>query len=173
MLAVDVDPDQSRASVALAGLRSDGLAHVELYEQRQGTGWLAPWIEERVSRNVVSAVVVDAKSPAAPLVDELKRRKVRNVVMTTADDMATACGSFYQSAMEGTLRHTGQPQVDAALAVASKRSIMGDRWAWNRKTTASDITPLVAVTLALWGVHSSKIRGSGPGSERRRVVVLS
>lgn len=167
VLAVDVDPDQSRASVALAGLRADGLAHVELYEQRQGTGWLGPWIEDRAKVAKLDAVVVDAKSPAAPLVDELKRRKVRNVVVTTADDMATACGGFYQAVMEGTFRHTGQPQVDAALAVASKRTLMGDRWAWNRKTAASDITPLVAATLALWGVQTSKVKRPNTGMARR------
>lgn len=166
VLAVDVDPDQSRAAVALAGLRADGLAHVELYEQRQGTGWLAPWIEERTKRNRIDAVVVDAKSPAAPLVDELARRKVRQVTVTGADEMATACAALFEAVMEGTFRHTGQPQLDAALAVASKRSL-GDRWAWNRKTASSDITPLVAATLALWGVQANKIKRPGAGMPRR------
>lgn len=156
VLAVDVDPDQSRASVALAGVRADGVAHVELYEQRQGVGWVVPWITDRASLGV-AAVVIDGKSPAASLVDELKRRKVRNVVVTGADDMATACAWFYQSVMERTMRHTGQPQMDAALAAASKRSL-GDRWAWNRKTAAADITPLVAATLALWGVQTTKVK---------------
>lgn len=167
VLAVDVDPDQSRASVALAGLRADGIAHVELYQQRDGTGWLAPWIEERAKNNKLDAVVVDAKSPAAPLVDELARRKVRNVTVTDYNDMANACAGIYQAVMERTFRHTGQPQLDTALAVASKRSIAGDRWAWNRKTAASDITPLVAATLALWGVESSKVKRPSTGMPRR------
>lgn len=169
VLAVDVDPGQTRASIALAGLRADGLIHVELYEQRQGTGWLAPWIEERGAVARLAAVVVDGKSPAAPLVDELRRRKVRNVVVTDANDMATACGGFYQAAMERTMRHTGQPQLDAALAVAAKRPL-GERWAWNRKTTAADITPLVAATLAVWGVQTSKVRQTGRHQGRGGVL---
>lgn len=172
VLAVDVDPDQSRASVALAGLRADGLAHVELYEQRTGTGWLAPWIAEKSATHNLAAVVVDGKSPAAPLLDELKRRKVRNLVASGAEDMATACGGFYQAVMERTMRHTDQPQLTAALMVASKRSLLGDRWAWNRKTATSDITPLVAATLALWGVQTSKVRNRGSEQPKRRVVVL-
>lgn len=158
VLAVDVDLDQSRASVALAGVRADGLAHVELYEQRQGVGWVAPWIADRSSLGSVQAVIIDGKSPAASLVDELKRRKVRNVIVTGADDMATACAWFFQSAMERSMRHTGQPQLDAALAGASKRSLLTDRWAWKRKSAAADITPLVAATLALWGVQTTKVR---------------
>lgn len=165
VLAVDVDPDQSRASVALAGMRADGLAHVEIYEQRTGTGWLAPWIAEKASTAKLAAVVVDGKSPAVPLVDELTRRKVRNVVVTGADDMATACAGLFESVMERTVRHTDQPQLTAALAVASKRPL-GDRWAWNRKTATSDITPLVAVTLALWGVQTSRVKAA-PGIPRR------
>lgn len=171
VLAVDVDPDQSRASVALAGLRADGLAHVELYEQRTGTGWLAPWIAEKAATHNLAAVVVDGKSPAAPLLDELKRRKVRNVVASGAEDMATACGGFYQAVMERTMRHTDQPQLTAALMVASKRSL-GDRWAWNRKTATSDITPLVAATLALWGVQTSKVRRQSATSSGRKGGVL-
>lgn len=169
VLAVDVDPDQTRASVALAGVRADGLAHVELYAQHQGTGWLAPWIADKAAAGKVSAVVIDAKSPAVPLVEELKRRKVRNVVVTGWDDMATACAGLLGSVIEGTVRHTDQPQLTAALAVASKRAL-GDRWAWNRRTATSDITPLVAVTLALWGVQGSKVKTE---TVPRKVVILS
>ena len=171
VLAVDVDPDQARASVALAGVRSDGLVHVELYEQRQGTGWLASWITERAQIAKLDAVVIDGKSPAAPLVDELKRRKVRNVTVTDANDMATACGGFFQAVMERTMRHTGQPQVDAALAAATKRTL-GDRWAWNRRSAVADITPLVAATLAVWGVQTSKVRRRDSTSNHGRGGVL-
>ena len=170
VLAVDVDPDQSRAAVSLAGMRADGLAHVELYEQRQGVGWVVPWIVDRWQLGSVSAVVIDGKSPAAALVDELKRRRVRGVTVTDHNDMADACAWFYQAVMERTMRHTGQPQLDAALAGASKRTL-GDRWAWNRKTAAADITPLVAATLALWGVQTSKVRRRDPGKQRRVVVL--
>jgi hypothetical protein len=30
----------------------------------------------------------------------------------------------------------------------------GDAWAWSRKNSSIDISPLVAVTLALWGVET-------------------
>jgi hypothetical protein len=33
---------------------------------------------------------------------------------------------------------------------------LGDRWAWSRKNSSIDISPLVAVTLALWGVARQK-----------------
>ena len=158
VLAVDVDPESSRAAVALAGVRADGLTHVELDEQRQGVGWVVPYIADLCSANRIAAVVVDAKSPAVSLLDELKRRKVK-VTVTGVDEMASACAGLLQAVNEGTVRHIAQPQLTLALVSARKRAI-GDRWAWNRRTVGDDITPLVAATLALWGVGSTKVRGT-------------
>lgn len=170
VLAVDVSPDQARSSVAFAGLRADGLVHVELYEQRSGSAWLAGWIAEKCAANDIAAVVVDEASPAAPLVAELRRRKVRQVVSTGARDMASACADFYSLVEGGELRHTDQPQVNAALAVARKRSL-GDGWAWNRKSADADITPIVAATLAVWGVRSGRVRGGNKERAGGRRVV--
>lgn len=171
VLAIDVDPAQSRGAVSFAGIRPDGLVHVELDEQRKGTGWIAAYVAERCARNNIVAVVIDAKSPAAPLAEELTKLKVRRVVLTDSDDMATACSQFYQWTTEGQLKHTGQPQLNAALMVARKRPL-GDRWAWNRKSADADITPVVAATLAAWGAKTSKVRGgSAEGDKRGRRVV--
>lgn len=171
VLAIDVDPEQTRGSVAFAGLRADGLVHVELDEQRKGTGWIAAYVAERCARNNIAAVVVDERSPAAALIDELKRRKVRRLVTTRSGDMASACAQFYQATVEGLLRHTDQPQLTSALMVARKRPLE-DRWAWNRKSADADITPVVAATLAAWGAKTSKVRGgSAEGEKRGRRVV--
>lgn len=88
--------------------------------------------------------------------------------------MAIACAKFFDAVMGQQVRHTDQPQVNVALSVATKRGI-GDAWAWNRRTNTSDITPLVACTLALWGAQSSTVKRPGGKSrpEGRRAVVLS
>jgi len=169
-LAVDVSPDRSVGSVSLAGQRADGSWHVELDEQRTGTGWIAPWIIARCGRNNIRAVVIDGASPAASIIDDLKRARVK-VTTTGAREMAAACGQFYDGVMEQWLHHTDQPQVNAALSVARKRPL-GDAWAWNRKTATSDITPIVAATLALWGAQNSTVV-KPTRTAQRKVVVLS
>ena len=170
-LAVDVNPERSMASVALAGLRPDGRWHVALDEQRRGMGWIVPWVVERCARNEIRAVVIDGMSPAASLVDELARRKVK-VTTTAARDMAAACGTFYDAVMDARLAHTDQPQVNSALSVARKRPI-NDAWGWNRKGADSDITPLVAATLALWGAQNSNVKKPTRSTVKRKVVVRS
>ena len=172
-LAVDVSPDRTLASVGLSGLRPDGRWHVELDEHRRGMGWIVPWIVERCARNTIRAVVIDGMSPAASLVDELARAGVK-VTTTSAGGMAAACGTFYDAVMDARLAHTDQPQVNEALSVARKRSMMnGEAWGWNRKNSDSDITPIVAVTLALWGAQSSNVKRPTRSTAKRKVVVRS
>lgn len=170
VLAVDVSPDRGQASVALAGYRADGLIHVEIDESRAGAGWVIDWVRDRCANNDIAAVVVDGKGPAGSLIRDL--RAFARVVITTTDEMTDACAKFQDSAVAGTLRHIGQPQLTVALNSARRRSV-GDRWAWNRKTVDSDITPIVAATLAHWGVDSRRIRGSGSGTTERKGRILS
>lgn len=176
-LAVDVAPDRSVASVALAGQRADDRWHVELDEHRTGADWVPAWIEQRAAKNTLHSVVLDEMSG---LVE--KRTNGRTYVIGTdvevtlaasaGRDMAIACAKFYDAAVDGSLVHTDQPQVNVALSVARKRPI-GDGWGWNRKTATSDITPIVAETLALWGAQKLDIkRPTRKRTSERRAVMI-
>jgi len=174
-LAVDVAPDRSVATVALAGLRADGRWHVEVDDQKNGVDWVANWISGRAEKNRLHAVVLDELSG---LVEHRNGRNYvvgTDVVVTLAAsegrDMAIACAKFYDAVVspEPMLRHTDQPQLNVALSVARKRPL-GAGWAWNRKDATSDITPVVAVTLALWGAQKDDVTRPQK-AERRRVVV--
>jgi hypothetical protein len=73
----------------------------------------------------------------------------------------------------GWLWHIGQPQFTAAALAAGKRAL-GDtgKWVWSRKTAESDITPIQAATLALWGAQSSTVRKPKRSGAGRRVVTV-
>jgi hypothetical protein len=45
-------------------------------------------------------------------------------------------------------------------------------WAWNRKDATSDITPVVAMTLALWGAQKDNVERPTRRSGSRTAVVL-
>lgn len=168
-LAIDVSPDRSVASVALAGCRDDGTWHIELEEQKTGVNWIAAHVEQLLRANPdIRALVIDAASPASSIVDDLARRGVKPT-MTQARDMARACAQIYDGIVEGTLHHTDQPQVNYALANARRRAL-GDAWAWNRKSATSDITPIVACTLALWGAQTPKDNITRPQPRSGRAV---
>jgi hypothetical protein len=160
-LAVGVSPDRSSASVGFAGSRVDGSWHIELDEQRSGVAWVATYVADRCRQNRIRAVVVNGSSPAATVVEDLLKLRIK-VTTLDAKQVAQAFGAFFDGVVAGSVWHTGQGQVTAALAVARKRELAGGS-AWSQKNSASDITPVEALTFALWGAQSSKVKRPGSG----------
>lgn len=152
--AADVTPDRAWSSVCSAGLRADGCWHVELADNRRGTGWVAERLAELVERWKPSAVLLDPAGPAGGLLADLSARDV-DVTAVSAREMAQAAGAFADAVSGQRLRHLGQPALNAAVDAGRRRSL-GDAWAWARKDSSADISPLVAATLALHGHRNVK-----------------
>jgi hypothetical protein len=148
----DVTPDRSGAAIGIAGLRDDGLRHVEVVDHRRGTGWVCARLVELVEKWEPAAVLYDEKSPGASLAPEIVDAGVK-LTPVNASEHAQACGMFYDAVQERTVRHLGTPEIVAALRGVVKRPL-SDAWAWSRKNSSVDISPLVVVTLALWGTET-------------------
>jgi hypothetical protein len=159
--AFDVKPDRSSASIAVAGLRADGLRHVEVVDRQRGTGWVAPRLAELTGRHDAIAVVCDPYGPAGSLVHEIEDAGVE-VQTVTAREHADACGLIFDLVDQKGLRHRGQGELAAAVKAATRRPL-GDAWAWSRKGGV-DISPLVAGTLALWGASTIETDEAWVGS---------
>jgi phage terminase large subunit-like protein len=133
------------------------LPYVDVVESRRGEpDWGVQRFVDLVERHDVRAVVVDGASAAFSLVDPLRQRGL-TVTVTTARQMAAAFGGFYDAVMDGNLRHLDQPLLNTALAAARKRTIGDSGFGWSRKDSESDITPVTAATLALWGLTSGEV----------------
>jgi hypothetical protein len=162
-MAVDVTPDRTWASIGAAGCRADGLSHVELVEHRRGTSWVVPWLKERVDRRdrwSPCTIVIAPSGPAGSLLPEAEAAGLE-ILKASVRDIAHGCGALYDAAganplvdVPAWLRHLDQPELNAAMAGAQRRDL-GDGWLWARKGVTVDISPLVAVTEALWG-HTAR-----------------
>lgn len=146
--AVDVNPERSYAAIGVSGRRTDGKKHLEVVEHKAGTRWVSGRMLELIGKWQPCAVVIDGTGPAASLIPELEDAGVELVKATTGD-MAQACGALFDAALSDDLRHLGQSMLDNAMRAAKKRDRV-DSWTWARQSGA-DISPLVAVTLALHG----------------------
>jgi phage terminase large subunit-like protein len=156
-IAIDVSPDRSTATIASAAWTVDDIPYVDVIESRRGEAdWGVAKFVELVERHNVRAVVIDAASNANTLIDPLRQFGV-TVTVTNARQMSVACGMFYDAVMEQKVRHLDQPLLNLALAAARKRPIGDGGWGWSRKNSESDITPVTASTLALWGLLSDEI----------------
>jgi phage terminase large subunit-like protein len=151
--ALDATPNRESASIGLAGRRPDGWIHVEVVENRAGIDWLVQRTVE-LQRRWLAPVYLDPAGPVGSIAPALEAAGVEFVKLN-ATDYKQACGSFYDHAMERKLRHIGQPLLNAALGSARKRDL-GDAWAWHRRDY-TDISPLVSVTNALYGLLRAEI----------------
>jgi hypothetical protein len=149
--AIDVTPDRSHGTIAVAGWRPGGRVHVEVVEHRPGTDWIAERVLELDRTWHPWPIVVDPGSPAGSLLIDLAALGVRTETLSPRD-YAAACAQFYDAIVTRppTVAHLDQPVLNLAIAAARKR-VLGDAWAWARKVGA-DVSPLVGVTLARWGL---------------------
>ena len=144
ILGVDVSPRSKFAAIAAAGVH-DGSLHVSVLESGPGTEWVAGRLEE-LQEELGAEAVVDPKAVASimPEIDHL------NIAEVDGNEMAAACAFLVDLVGRGRLHHRGERELQIALDGAVMRPL-GDQWAWSRKNSGTDITPLVAATLACWG----------------------
>jgi hypothetical protein len=58
------------------------------------------------------------------------------------------CGRLVDMVVQAELAHLGSDELRDAIRGARSRPL-GDAWAWSRKNSSVDISPLVAATLGL------------------------
>ncbi len=145
-LAFDVSPER-KTSIAIAGRNQHDMFHVEIQECKTGTGWVVDRIVQMVERGNPEVVVCDATGPASSLLVALTEAGV-HVETVSSTDHGRACGRLVDMVTDGNLAHLGSSELRDALRGSKSRSL-GDAWAWDRKHSSVDISPLVAATLAL------------------------
>lgn len=152
---VDVAPERDWASVGLAGDIPGAQAWLENVAHEPGTDWVVSHLVKLRSMFGGELVALDGTGPAGSLQPALEEAGF-TVRRLSAREVIDACGAIYDAALAGVIRHGNDPDVDQALKTAAKRG-SGDAWRWVRGRSLDDITPLYAMTLALY-VHVANAR---------------
>jgi len=170
VFAVEIAGNRESASIALLSNRDDGLVHVEIVENRLGTSWIGSRLRELQDKWSPLAIVAVAGGHVDSLIPSWKREGVR-VKLIKFTDYVQACGVVHDLVVQGKLRHLDDPVLNTAVdGVKQKFMRDGASWYWSRNSSETDITSLVAVTVAVAGLES-KTGHRAPG-ERRKVVIL-
>lgn len=168
--AVDVSPSRDSASIALVSPLSDGRVHVEVVENRVGTSWVGSRLRELKDKWSPAAMVAIAGSNAESLLPTWKRDGARVKLIRFADYKG-ACGVFYDLVVQGKLDHRDDETLNAAVDGAKQAWAQDNAsWYWSRKKSDTDITPLVAVTVALAGMER-KNRAPARTNKPRGVIL--
>lgn len=148
VIAFDVSPDR-RTSVVAGGIDQRGLLLAEVIDSRAGTNWAPDRIQQLYRSHDVVEIACDGYGPAASIANQVEAGIGVNVRRLSSTEMGQACGVIVDFVNEGGIAHLGQDDLTDAVKGARPRPL-GDAWAWSRRSSAVNISPLVAATIVAW-----------------------
>lgn len=150
-LGVAVSIDLASAAIVGAGEDDYGRVHIKpLASGPEPYDWF-------VSSTITLAnaygvpVVIDGRGPGAVFIPLLKDALGDRLRVVSTSDVLDACAGIFAGVQSRMVTHASYSELDEAVSGASKRDVH-DRWAWGRRKSSGDISPLEAATLAHWGV---------------------
>jgi hypothetical protein len=150
---IDASPGLRSVAIVAAMYRPDGFPHLEVVAHGVGSDWAAPRAAQ-LQRHKPLDWVIDPGGPAGALLPDLQAHGIEPRQMSTRD-LGQACEAFAAAVNDKGVRHLDDPALNRAVASAGRREIGDGLWAWSRRKSESDISPLVAATGAYWGLSVS------------------
>lgn len=152
VLGIDTTADGSVTWVAAAGLRADGLPHVEVVTRRDGMMWVPNLLKRIRDTTGANEVAIQGRGcRAVDLIDPLAELGFQ-VDSIDGPRLGASTGQFRDRVREEKLRHLPQPAIDEAVSAGVARKL-GDVEVWDRNNSMMDISGLIAETYALYGLE--------------------
>ncbi len=149
VLGVDMSTDRKWTTVAAIGdaVGSEGAAG-EVVAVDRGSSWVPGRVRELVDRHGVDVVALDATGPVAALIPEFEALGIP-LLQVGGTDMGRAFGTFVDAVTAGQFVHRNQAEVNVSVENGVTRRA-GDVVRWSRTSSPVDISPVIALTVALW-----------------------
>lgn len=155
VLGVDVSGDRKMSYVAVAGIRDDDLAHVEVIAQRAGMLWVEDYLEEVRAKTGINEVALQGRgAPVSDLVETLKRAGFV-VHEISGTPLLNTAGRLHDAVRDRRVRHRSQPVLDMAVENGTTKTLNGLP-VWDREKAPVDIAPVIAVSVALYALLTTE-----------------
>lgn len=165
--AIDISDDRKMSAIAACGQRADGTWHVEVVAYQSGIAWMESWLRDIADPLDPVPVAMQAKgAPVSSMVSVIDAIDGIQAVEVAGADVAGWTGRFYdavaaldpdeeQRSDATPVHHRPQAALDMAANVAKTR-LMGDSaWAFDRRRSLVDVSPLVACAFAFG--HATRV----------------
>lgn len=164
-MVIDVEPDQSAASIGLAGPGPEGKTLL-LVHAGPGIDWVAEKAAAVKDNTELLEVALHPSGQAGVLIPELKAKGLDPHPLVYAD-LAHGCTRFVTGVPLGRFAHVGQDELDGPTVRARTRKVR-EGTVWDRSDPSNPIGPVVAVSTAAhrWAVKTTK-PDTPPPSPRR------
>lgn len=143
-VVVYTQPDRSVTSLGVAGVNADG-ALVALTFTAPGEAWVTDRLDRLGANTEVLEVALHPSGEAKTLIPALNAAGVEWHKLVT-NDLAGGCSSLLNKVEHGGMVHVGQPELDAAVAVARRKTT----GLWDVAGSPVPLAPLVAASTALY-----------------------
>lgn len=168
---VDTSRDRGMTYVAQAVELSDGRPFVMVRSQRAGMLWLVDYLTELAQRSGCWEVAIQAKGcPAMEFIDPLTDAGF-TVHTVDGSHIGLATGRMKDRVRDEALVTVDQPVVRLAVE-GGLTSRYAENDAWSREKSVTDIAPLVAETVALWGLEMCQPDPDEPIGDSPSVAVV-
>lgn len=168
ILGICVSGDRSSTSVAVAGLRADGLIHTEVIAERESLMWVVKYAKQVRAKTGISEVAIQSKGvPSAELVQPLLDAKDDNgkpapftVHKIEGTPMLNLAGRMRDVVQQGRLRHLSRARQEPlfmAVENGTVRHISGMP-VWDLFESPVDVAPTLAVNLALYALETTEAK---------------
>ena len=154
IMFVNVAEDQAAAAIAAAWLDHEGRPRAELVDTRPGVAWLpgrCAELRKGLARSASWWCDSEAVLSSVPTIRSEASVTLRPVQATA---MAAACGYLQKVVTDRAVTIQPAQPLDVAFDAAVKKDVGDGRWIWAQRKSTVDISPLVAVTGALWQLES-------------------
>lgn len=150
---IDISADRSKTALAFVSRKQDGSWHGEVEAYRPGFDWIIPLLSKAAAIKPMRIAVQGRGAAVSSHIDELSLISGVEIVSCEGRDLGAWAGRFYDAicAKPGELYklwHIPQPDLDNAASVAQVRPLGDSAWCWDRRNSGTDISPLVALTMA-------------------------
>lgn len=157
VFAVDADPETAVYTLSVAGVREDGVGHIETCWQQKGAAWIPDKLVDLVGSGKAMKkppLILLKNGEASHVGDELANSPGRarwTVYQPTETEYVQACEALVEDLRQRRVVHIGQKSLTGAIGAAAKRVGVEGGWKWDRDQLGQ--APIVAATLARWGVR--------------------
>lgn len=149
-LAIDASIGQRMAYIALAGWTTEGKQHIEIIASREGTAWVAPWLDKRFDAIGPTHVVLQGPTgtPVSAIADLIEEKRIP-ITWLKGSDVTTSTAKFYEAVKNGEIVHRDQQLLTLSAQTTQLHYTPSGTYMFKREKNAPvDSEPLIAVSEA-------------------------
>lgn len=149
-IAVDISPRRDSTSIALVGKDAKGRRRGELLDHYAGTKGAARKVIKYAERWNLDQVLIVAGSEAQTIRTDVVAAGL-DIKELSIRELGRACSDLYDLVKAGDFGHPDQIELATAIDGARLRDNGEGAPVWSRKNSSTNISPLMALTAALFG----------------------